>query len=229
MQWIKEFQSSEFFLSKKELDNCLPRNLSHDKILLTKFKELCESSKRDAVFDYHADIANELIPVSRWYRESVRHGNGHAIEACWMLCPEIYVQVGKTNYRDESLIHLVNVSAKWPMPYRKLYQRNRTVNVDGRQGKQLAGDKWVEDHLVRPVKRYAKAQSSFSVVEMMSCSANLLELDRNMYKSHEGFDIHRTRKHCTPPSLPDKLKVVQFALKDNWFADKERTSVPRYP
>lgn len=38
-----------------------------------------------------------------------------------------------------------------------MYQRNRTINLDGRQGKQLAGDEWFEDHLVAPVKRYLNA------------------------------------------------------------------------
>ena len=225
---IKVFEKSAFFPSKAELDECLIKNGCHNEVLLSRFRMWRENSHGDALFKYQMDLVNDLIPISRFYKESIRYGNGHAIETVWMLIPDLYAQVGKINYRDESLIHLVNVTTKWPLAYRKMYQRNRTVNLEGVQGKQLAGDEWVEDHLVCPVKKYAKAQTSFSVLEMMSCSSNLLELDRNMYKSREAFDIHRTRKHCTPSSLYDQLKVAQFALKEEWFVDKERTLVPKY-
>ena len=114
------------------------------------------------------------------------------------------------------------------MAYRKLYQRNRTVNLDGKSGKQLAGDEWVEDFLVRPIKQFASAQS-FNMVELMSCSANLLEMNMSMYKSREAFDIHSTKKHKKPSSTFDQLKVAQFALKEGWFENKERTTVLKYP
>jgi hypothetical protein len=93
------------------------------------------------------------MPLTRWYKESVRNGNGLALEGVWMVCPALYSQMGKTNYRNEAFTHTVNAIAKWPLAYRLLYQRNRTVNLDGKQGRQLAGDEWVEDFLVRPVKQ----------------------------------------------------------------------------
>ena len=49
-----------------------------------------------------------------------------------MICP------AKTNYRDEAFTHTVNAIAKWPLAYRLMYQRNRTVSLDGKDGKQLA-------------------------------------------------------------------------------------------
>ena len=111
-----------------------------------------------------------------------------------MLCPGLYSKMRKTNYRDEAFTHTVNAMAKWTLAYRLMYQRNRTVNLDGRKGRQLAGDEWVEDLLVRPVKQFSYAQSSFRMVEL-SCSINLLEMNRMVYKGREGFDIHNTKKH----------------------------------
>lgn len=146
-----------------------------------------------------------------------------------MICPAIYPQVGKFNYRDESFSHIVNFLRKWPLAYRLMYRQNRTVNVNGRAGRQLAGDEWVEEHLVRPVKAYAKAQTSFSVLEMMSCSSNILEMNKKLYTSKEAFDIHGTRKHRTPPSLYDQLKVAQFAIQEEWFEEKGREKVKKYP
>ena len=60
-------------------------------------------------------------------------------------------------------------------------RETRTVNLNGKQGRQLAGDEWMEDFLVQPVKQFSFAQSSFAM-ELMSCSINLLEANRQMYK-----------------------------------------------
>ena len=108
-----------------------------------------------------------------------------------------------------------------------MYQQNRTINLDGSKGRQLAGE-WVEEYLVRPVKQYASAQSLFAMVELMSCSTNLLEINREMYKNREAFDVHRTSKHKTPTSVYDQLKVAQFATKENWFGNERRKSVIKY-
>ncbi len=109
-----------------------------------------------------------------------------------------------------------------------MYQQNRTINLDGSTGRQLAGDEWVEEYLVRPVKQYASAQSLFAMVELMSCSTNLLEMNRKMYKSREAFDVHRTSKHKTPTSVYDQLKVAQFATKEKWFTNEGREHVMKY-
>jgi hypothetical protein len=76
-----------------------------------------------------------------------------------MLCPALFCQVGKINYRDEAFAQIVNSIAKWPLAYRKLYQQNGTVNLSGNVGRQLAGDEWVEEYLVRPVKQFARAHT----------------------------------------------------------------------
>ena len=66
----------------------------------------------------------------------------------------LYCQMDKINYRDEAFTHTVNAIAKWPRAYPLVCQRNRTVNLEGKPGQQLAGDEWVE---------------------MMSCSIYLLK------------------------------------------------------
>ena len=226
---LRAFQESTLFPTEDELDQCYQSNKCHNDILCEKFEKWLAHIGKDHEANYQAKLANDILPLRRWYKESVRHGNGKAIEAVWMVCPAMYAQCGKYNYRDESFSHIVNFARKWPIAYRLMYRQNRTVNVDGRVGKQLGGDEWVEEHLVRPVKMYAKAQTSFSVLEMMSCSSNILEMNKKVYTDKEAFDIHRTRKHRTPSSLHDQLKVAQFALKEEWFLEKGRMSVKKYP
>lgn len=225
---IKTFQGSDFFPSTDEFSTCKEITGNHNAILLEKFNEWVEFTKKDKQASHHFEIVNDLVPITRWYKESVHQGNGLSIEGVWMLCPALFCQVGKINYRDEAFTQ-INTIAKWPLAYRKLYQQNRTVNLDGAVGQQLAGDEWVEEYLVRPVKQFASSQLSFNMIELMSCSVNLLEMNRKMYKSREAFDIHRTKKHKTPGSTLDQLKVAQFALKEGWFEDYDRTGARKYP
>ena len=226
---LKAFQASSCFPTKAQLDECLRVNKSHNAILLQKFHEWLQIIQADKMAHYHTHLANQILPIRRLYKESIRHGNGKAVEAIWMICPTIYAQTGKFNYRDESFSHIVNFSCKWPLAYRLMYRQNRSVNVDGKAGRQLAGDEWVEEHLVRPVKTYAKAQTSFSVLEMMSCSSNILEMNKKLYTNREAFDIHQTRKHKTPSSLYDQLMVAHFALREDWFEEMGRMKVLKYP
>ena len=226
---VKAFKKSSYFPTSSELDTCLEETGSHNKIMLDRVEKwIIENEKSDQVFRYHSQAVNTLMPLTRWYKESVRYGNGVALEGVWMICPALYCQMGKINYRDEAFTHTVNAIAKWPKAYRLMYQRNRTVNLEGKQGRQLAGDEWVEDFLVRPVKQFSSAQSSFAMVELMSCSINLLEANRQMYKGREAFDIHNTRKHKKPPSVYDQLKVAKFAMKEEWFVSKGREVVLKY-
>lgn len=227
---IKKFQESDVFPTERELHNCKIMTGSHNSILLKRLQKWIRDNKSsDAVFSYHSTFVNDLMPITRWCKESTRYGNGLSMEGVWMLLPQLYVQVGKTNYRDEAFTQCVNSIAHLPLAYRKMYQQNRSVNVDGKQGRQLAGDEWVESYLVRPVKQYANAQSSFAMVELMSCSVNLLEMNRNMYKGHQAFDIHNTRKHQKPSSLYDCLRIAQFALKEKWFASGcKRDKIAKY-
>ena len=226
---VKAFKKSAYFPTTSELDTCLKETGSHNEILLDRIKKwIIENEKSDQVFRYHSQAVNTLMPLTRWYKESARYGNGVALEGVWMICPALYCQMGKINYRDEAFTHTVNAIAKWPNAYRLMYQRNRTVNLEGKQGRQLAGDEWVEDFLVRPVKQFSSAQSSFAMVELMSCSINLLEANRQMYKGREAFDIHNTKKHKKPPSVYDQLKVAKFAMKEEWFVSKGREVVLKY-
>ena len=110
---IKSFEQSKFFPTADELKNCLETTQSHNKILLEKLDEwTSHCSQSDTQFMYHLQIINELMPITKWYKESIRNGNGIAIEGIWMLLPALYIAVGKTNYKDEAFTQIVNSIAK---------------------------------------------------------------------------------------------------------------------
>ena len=84
--------------------------------------------------------------------------------------------------------------------------------------RQVAGSKCVEEYLVRVIKQFTHAQSLFNMIKLLSFSINLLEMNKEIYRSRKAFIIHATKKHKTP-------NVAQFALKEN----NDRTIVKRYP
>ena len=80
---VKAFKKSSYFPTSSELDTCLEETSSHNKILLDRIQKwIIENEKSDQVFRYHSEAVNILMPLTRWYEESVRYGNGMALKAC---------------------------------------------------------------------------------------------------------------------------------------------------
>ena len=124
---VKSFQKSIDFPTSNELHDCLEQTGYHNKILLERLWKWIEDNKtNDEVFRYQSQIINDLMPLRRWYEESVRFGNGLTIEEVWTICPALYSQMGKINYRDEAFTHSENAIAKWPCAFWLMYQR---INV----------------------------------------------------------------------------------------------------
>jgi ankyrin repeat protein len=73
---IKSFRKSPCFPDASEFDQCLKDTKSHNKILIDKFKVwVKEQEEQDAIFKYQSQVVNQLMPITRWYRESVRYVN----------------------------------------------------------------------------------------------------------------------------------------------------------
>ena len=52
---------------------------------MKKLDEWMSHCSKSEQFVYHSQVINELVPITRWYKESIRNGNGIAIEGVWML------------------------------------------------------------------------------------------------------------------------------------------------
>lgn len=98
---LKEFQASEYFPSEEDLESCLDQTGSHNTILLDKYKQWWSVLDKDCHFHFHYQFVNDLMPITRWYKESIRYGNGEAVEGVW-LCPQLYSTLNKVKYRDET-------------------------------------------------------------------------------------------------------------------------------
>ena len=71
---IKAFENSSSFPTAPELDKCLEETKCHNKVLLSKLKEwIKKQEEQDAVFRYHSQCINHLMPITRWYKESIRY------------------------------------------------------------------------------------------------------------------------------------------------------------
>lgn len=123
-EMIKSFQEPVHFPTRQELCECLQKNKCHNEVLLRKLNEWIQEQSgiyKDKQFEYHSQVVNELMPITKWYKESVRFENGMAIEGVWMTLPALYIQVGKTNYKDKAFTQVVNSIAKLPVAYRMMY------------------------------------------------------------------------------------------------------------
>jgi hypothetical protein len=71
---IKAFENSSSFPTASGLDKCLEETKCHNKVLLSKLKEwIKKQEEQDAVFRYHSQCINHLMPITRWYKESIRY------------------------------------------------------------------------------------------------------------------------------------------------------------
>ncbi len=44
----------------------------------------------------------------------------------------------------------------------------------------------------------------------------------------KGFELNKTTARSKPDSLPDRLKICWFAMKEKWFDNLERRNVNKY-
>lgn len=141
----------------------------------------------------------------------------------------LFLQLGKKNYFAESLCHIVNFTAKWPLAVREMMRQNCSVNLSGNVGHNIPLDEYIETYIVKPLKAYASGHTSFHVLQKLSVLLPLLETVRQAYKGKSGFDRHHTKKHSTPSSTEEICRTVSFCLRNNFFEVDSRTQVKFYP
>ena len=117
----------------------------------------------------------------------------------------------------ETLVHLVNIIAKWPLLTRLIVRQNSLVNVSGKVNHNVAFDEYMETFVVRPLKSYVSGKTIIKVLKAISGSTQLINSLLNIYLSEYGYDVHRTKKHSTAESLPDQLKVALLCLENDFF------------
>ena len=220
---VLEFKQSEPFPTKVEL----MQSANKENLLLANFYKWVERcSTEDEGFQYYMESVLFFGPLKEWFYESIQLGNGIDREACYLLFLPMFVQLKKKNYFANTLVHVVNFIARWPLISRVLVRQNCSVNVSGREGHNIAFDEFMETFVVRPLKSYASGKTTVKVLKAISGSIQLISSVRNVYMSKSGFDVHRTKKHSVAYSLPDQLKVALFCLKERMFQeDKTRKKV----
>ena len=91
----------------------------------------------------------------------------HVREACWMKLLPLFAVLNKKKYRDEAFVHVLNFTCNWPIALRKLLRRNCSIKLK-RSHHNLALDEFVETMLVRPLKVYARKQTTVSMLQKIS-------------------------------------------------------------
>ena len=86
----------------------------------------------------------------------------------------------------------------------------------------MALDEFVEAMLVRPLKVYARKQTTVSMLQKINMNLGLLQHVQKVFK--KSFDIHPTSKHTKQDSTPDIVKVACLQLHRNGLKIKEETT-----
>ena len=158
-------------------------------------------------------------PMREWFYQSIALGNGINRKACYMymLFLPMFIQLKKKNYFDDTLVHVVNIIARWPFMIRMIVRRNCSVNLSGGNGHNLAFDEFMETFVVRPLKSYVSGKTALKVLNAISGSLQMSLCVRRVHHSKAGLDIHPTKRHSVAYALPDQLKVALFCFNNGFF------------
>ena len=78
---VKEFEKSAYFPTKETMSHS--QDLSY--LLYNRFQGWLEECSKDVVFSYHKENLFEHLFLLDFFHNSVRLGNGKALEACYFL------------------------------------------------------------------------------------------------------------------------------------------------
>ena len=89
------------------------------------------------------------------YINAIKYGDGVAREAVWMIMHPLFAQSNKQNYYAEAMVHILNLTAIWPLSTRELLKQNSSISLNGTVCHNIALDEWVEMCIVQPMKNYS--------------------------------------------------------------------------
>ena len=225
---VKSFEDSVYFPDANLLKQWDTQKGGYfSKLLLNRFQDWAsENSKNDKTFQFFSDFVLEFGPLLLIYQSAIRNGQGIVREACWMKLLPIFTVLNKKNYRDEAFVHVLNFTCNWSVALRNMLRTNCSIKIK-RSHHNLALDEFVETMLVRPLKVYARKQTTVAMLQKINMNLELLQHVQKVFK--KSFDIHHTSKHAKQDSTPDKVKVAWFATTQGWFEDKGRDKIYSYP
>ena len=152
---VIEFKASDNFPSNEELSSSLRKHGNHTSILLNSFKLWLEKcGKDDEAHRYHQQMFTLFGPLLDMFVTSGKQGDGLLRETVWVLLLPIFAQLNFRNYWTEAFVHVSNFTSLWPLAFRRMIQKNMSVNMSGKQGHNIDLDEYVETYLVRPLKNY---------------------------------------------------------------------------
>ena len=224
---VKEFQSSAFFPPSYIIEDYKKKDQEYSKFVLKCFKDWLDYNKTDSTFEYFYLFLTKFGPLLYKLRQAVRMGNGKAREACWIELTPIFAAFNKKNYKTESLVHVLNFTALWPLAYREMFRRNCSVNVKGKHGHNFAIDEYMETFVVKPVKLYGRKQTTIEMLGRICMNIELLEHIKSIYQ--QSFDTSVGGKSSVPDPTPDWVKVAWFAIHHKWLINAQRKTVNVYP
>ena len=167
---VLKFRESELFPTDAELALAT----SNEELLVDRFLQWAVSGSVDVGFKYYMESVLYFGPLHTLFYEGIKCGNGISREVCYFLLLPVFAQLKKSSYFGETLVHLVNIIAKWPLLTRLIVRQNSSVNVSGKVNHNVAFDEYMETFVVRPLKSYISGKTTIRVLKATSGSTQLI-------------------------------------------------------
>ena len=222
-----EFKRWPFFPSANLPRSCFCRYGNNNEIMLSSFKKFLEfhSDKSDA-FKYRSRMLMHYAPLLELFDFSTHFTFGMGRETCYILQLPTYAHLGFRNYFTETFIHIVNFIAKWPLAFRKMLQKNSSINLSGKAGKGIEHDAWVEGCIVQPIKQAISGHTTLRTCLQIAGSLDIIQAARESYRGKQAFHDHTATRHSVSSPLPDQLKGALYCISNGLLSSDEGDPLP---
>lgn len=187
------------------------------------------SEPKDDMFDYHCGFMNMAL-LLRNFRDAIKEGDGERIIKCMKMFLLHFKQdgSGSTKYALEALYHLFQVLALLSPREAERLKWNRTVNIQGGDGNNVAMDVALEhdNHVLKDIIRSLGANISEESVRRL-CRAFFI-IKQLLFALDDELNVKKASGKHTKKSVKDDLIKVVKTLCDHNVFEKQSTREPMY-
>ncbi len=173
-----------------------------------------DSTKQDFVFNYARKVLT-LGMVHRYFRDSIKEGDGDRVLSCWKILLPLFKQDGRTKYALEAFLLLAQDQALLSPEMAYQLRWGRFVNNKGGAGNNISCDLRLE-HMNKFLKQSLHSaapgfkQEGGNGIKRIASSISTCETIVNTFD--ENFGIHKAYGNHSPRSVTNDLKTILKSL-----------------
>jgi len=192
---------------------------------------LATADGKDHVFEYSKELMSLGLLLME-FNDSIREGDGERILRCWRFFLPLFKACGRSNYAIEAFNLLFQYEYVFTSRMNQQLLWDRTVNIHGRQGKNVSMDLHME-HINRACKEamgYTGSGIGDNVVERIGKSIHgLMKIGRQFDEENNVPQLSGKRSRRS--ALADMTKLIPQLREGRVFHEtsgREHTKFPKF-